>query len=102
MSSKNPHARNGKKLSDIASLTKTDVGTVVDDLLSESVAAKLDRLAAIQEGLDDIAAGRIVDYFKAVVADLAVSPYTYRSSFSCQTGPQKIRIGSYAIEVKPL
>lgn len=51
-----------KQLSDIANLTNTDIGTVLEKLLSESVAAKLNRLAAVQKGLDDIEAGRIFDH----------------------------------------
>jgi predicted transcriptional regulator len=51
-----------KKLSDIASLTNTDVGTVLENLLSGTVAVKLNRLTAIQKGLDDLEAGRTVDH----------------------------------------
>ncbi|MDR1045600.1 MAG: hypothetical protein LBP33_10860 [Candidatus Adiutrix sp.] len=55
-----------EKLSYIANLTNTDIGTVLENLLSEGLEAKLDRLAAIQEGLDDIAAGRIVDHGEVI------------------------------------
>lgn len=50
------------KLGRVASITNRDVQAVLDSLLSESVDEKLDRLAAIQEGLDDIEAGRVEDH----------------------------------------
>ncbi len=50
------------KLNRVASLTKRDIQAVLDSLIAESVEEKLDRLAAIQEGLDDIEAGRIEEH----------------------------------------
>lgn len=60
-----------KQLSDIANLTNTDVGTVLEKLLSESVAAKLNRLAAVQKGLDDIEAGRTFSHEDVMTEVLA-------------------------------
>ncbi len=41
---------------------RSTLSDLLDSLIAESVEEKLDRLAAIQEGLDDIEAGRIEDH----------------------------------------
>lgn len=48
------------KLSLVASLTNKDMNAVLEDLIGDRLDEKLERLAAIEEGLDDIAAGRVV------------------------------------------
>ena len=55
-----------EKLSLVASLINSDKSAVLESLISESVNEKLNRLAAIQEGLDDIEAGRTVDHEEAM------------------------------------
>jgi predicted transcriptional regulator len=60
-----------KQLNLVASLTNSDKNTVLKNLISDSVAEKLNRLAAVQEGLDDIAAGRTVDHDEAIRGAMA-------------------------------
>ncbi len=55
-----------EKLNLVASLTNSDRNTVLKNLISASLDEKLKRLAAIQEGLDDIEAGRTVDHEEAM------------------------------------
>ena len=55
-----------EKLTRVASLTNSDVSAVLEGLISDSINEKLNRLAAIQEGLDDIAAGRVVDHEEVI------------------------------------
>ena len=60
-----------EQLSQVASLMNSDKNTVLRDLITEGVAEKLKRLAAIQEGLDDIAAGRVLSTEEVEARSLA-------------------------------
>lgn len=55
-----------EKLNLVAALTNRDKNAVLESLISESVNEKLRRLAAVQEGLDDVEAGRTVDHEEAM------------------------------------
>lgn len=47
-----------EQLSRLLSITKGDKAELLEELISSGVTEKLERLAAIQEGLDDIVLGR--------------------------------------------
>ncbi|MDR1921433.1 MAG: hypothetical protein LBS31_06790 [Candidatus Adiutrix sp.] len=47
-----------EQLSRLSALTKCGQAQLLEELISNGLAEKLERLAAIQEGLDDMAAGR--------------------------------------------
>lgn len=55
-----------EKLSRVASLTNRDINTVLEGLIADGLNEKLERLAAIQEGLDDLEAGRVVDHDEVI------------------------------------
>lgn len=55
-----------EKLSRVASLTNRDINTVLEGLIADGLNDKLERLAAIQEGLDDLEAGQVVDHDEVI------------------------------------
>ncbi|UQZ91380.1 hypothetical protein C4J81_18960 (plasmid) [Deltaproteobacteria bacterium Smac51] len=46
----------------VAEMTRRDQREILESLVSAGVAEKFERLAAVQEALDDIEAGRVVDH----------------------------------------
>lgn len=59
-----------KQLSDIASITNTDVKTVLESILLKSVPDTLLKVAAVQEAMDDFEAGRIYDHDAVIEEEL--------------------------------
>lgn len=47
-----------QQLSHLLAITKTDRAELLEEVISTGLAEKLEKLAAIQEGLDDLASGR--------------------------------------------
>lgn len=47
-----------EQLSRLASIIQSDKGELLEELISSALAEKFEKVAAIQEGLDDLAHGR--------------------------------------------